>query len=161
MSLSFEKIVADLKEATRPELEKRAEELRSSFLTNIEEFIDSSKIDVIDDLLKKAADYEIKAVTESDRERATQYATASENVLRQISVILVTERVVAEKTFAAMIEKAAIAMWDGFKSAAVGVISIAAKGALTGLLGPAGGALADAAGEFLGDAVNLDGGTES
>ena len=71
-------------------------------------------------------------------------------------MVLVAERVVAEKTIAAMIEKAALSVWEGFKSVAVGLLGVAVKGALTGLLGPAGGAIADAAGSFLGDAVDGD-----
>lgn len=157
MPLDADKILADLKAAAKPELEKRAEELRASFLKNVDDFVDSSRIHFLDDLLKKAAEYEIQAVMESDRNRADQYATAAEDVLRQVSVVLVAEKVVAEKTIAAMIEKAALSVWEGFKSVAVGILGVAVKGALSGLLGPAGGAIADAAGSFLGDAVDGDG----
>ena len=57
----------------------------------------------------------------------------------------------------AMIQAALLTVWEGFKSVATGLLGVAVKGAMTGLLGPAGGALADAAGEFLGDAVGGDG----
>jgi len=156
MALDADKILADLKAAAKPELEKRAEDLRATFLKNVDDFVDSTKIGVLDDLLKKAADYEIQAVMESDRGRAEQYATAAEDVLRQVSVILVTEKVVAEKQIAAMIEAAALSVWEGFKSVATGLLGVAVKGIVSGLLGPAGGAVVEAAGTFLGDAVGSD-----
>ena len=157
MALDADKILADLKAAAKPELEKRAEELRSTFLKNIDDFVDSSRIHVLDDLIKKAAGYEVEAVMQSDPDKARQYATAAEDVLRQVSIILVAEKVVAEKQIGAMIQAALLTVWEGFKSVATGLLGVAVKGAMTGLLGPAGGALADAAGEFLGDAVGGDG----
>ncbi len=157
MALDKEKIIADLKAAARPELEKRAEELRATFLKNVDEFIDTTRIGVLDDLLAKAAKYEIDAVLADDPDTARQYAEAAEDVLRQVSVVLVAERVVAEKQIAAMIQAAALSVWEGFKSVASGLLGVAIKGIVTGLLGPAGGAIADAAGSFLGDAVGSDG----
>jgi hypothetical protein len=153
MALDKDKILADLKAAAKPELEKRAQELRATFLKNVDDFVDSSRVKVLDDLMAKAAKYEIEAVMASDPDTARQYATAAEDVLRQVSVILVTEKVVAEKKIAAMIQAAALSVWEGFKSVATGLLGVAIKGALTGLLGPAGGAVADAAGTFLGQAV--------
>lgn len=155
MALDADKILADLKAAAKPELEKRAEDLRAQFLTNVDDFVDSSRIHILDDLLKKAAKYEIDAVMSNDADTARQYATAAEDVLRQVSVVLVAEKVVAEKTIAAMIEAAALSVWEGFKSVATGLLSIAVKGVISGVI-PGGGALADAAGEFLGDVVGGD-----
>lgn len=153
MALDMDKIKADLISLAKPELEKRADELRASFLKGVEDFVDTSRIGKLDDLLKKAAGYEIKAITETDHDRAVQYATAAEDVLRQISVILVAEKAVAEKQTAAMIEKAARIAFEGFKSVATGILSVVFKSLLDGLLGSAGGALADAAGGFLGNVV--------
>jgi hypothetical protein len=158
MPLDKDKILADLKAAARPELEKRAEELRATFLKNVDDFVDASRIGVLDDLLAKAAKYEVEAVMADDPDTARQYATAAEDVLRQVSVILVTEKVVAEKQIAAMIQAAALSVWEGFKSVATGLLGVVIKGAITGLLGPGGGMLADTAGTFLGKAV---GGSES
>ena len=157
MALDKDKILADLKTAARPELEKRAEELRATFLKNVDEFVDTSRVGVLDDLLIRAAKHEIDAVLADDPDTARQYAEAAEDVLRQVSVVLVAERVVAEKQIAAMIQAAALSVWEGFKSVASGLLSVAIKGVVTGLLGPAGGAIADAAGSFLGDAVGSDG----
>lgn len=154
MGLDMDKMLADLKAAAKPELEKRAEELRAQFLKNVDEFVDASRVKVLDDLMAKAAKYEVEAVTASDPDTARQYATAAEDVLRQVSVILVTERVVAQKQTAAMIQAAALSVWEGFKSVATAMLGVAIKGAMTGLLGPAGGAVADAAGTFLGQAVS-------
>jgi hypothetical protein len=156
MSLDANKIMSDLKAAAKPELEKRAQELRATFLKNVNEFVDASRVKVLDDLMAKAAKYEIDAVMASDPNIARQYATAAEDVLRQVSVILVTEKVVAEKRVAALIQAAALTVWEGFKTVATGLLGVALKGAMTGLLGPAGGAVADAAGTFLSGA--LDGG---
>lgn len=153
MALDKDKIIEDLKAAAKPELEKRAEELRGVFLKNVDDFVDSSRVHILDDLLKKAAQYEIEAVMSSDVDTARQYAEAAEDVLRQVSVVLVAEKVVAEKAIAAMIEAAALSVWEGFKSVAAGLLGVAIKGVATGLLGPAGGVIADAAGSFLGDAV--------
>lgn len=153
MALDADKILADLKAAATPELEKRAQELRATFLKNVDDFVDSSRVHVLDDLLAKAAKYEISAITENDPNKARQYAEAAEDVIRQVSVVLVAERVVAEKTIAAMIEQAALTVWEGFKSAATGLLGVAVKGVMTGMLGPGGGAIADAAGTFLGEAV--------
>jgi len=156
MPLSADKILADLKAAAKPELETLADKLRATFLKNVDEFVDSTHVGVLDDLIVKAAKYEIKAIMESDAERARQYATAAEDVLRQVSVVLVAEKVVAEKQIAAMIQAALLTAWEGFKSVAVSMLGVAVKGALTGLLGPVGGAIADAADSFLGDVVGDD-----
>lgn len=156
MPLDADKILEDLKEAARPELEKRADELRSLFLREINEFVDSTRVHKLDDLLKKAAGYEVKAVTVSSRDEADQYAEAAEEVLRQIKLMLIAEQIVASREIAAMIQAAAISVWAGFKSVATTIISVAVKGAVTGLLGPAGGALANVAGEFLGGLTDAD-----
>jgi hypothetical protein len=156
MALDADKILSDLKAAAKPELEKRAQELREQFLKNVTEFVDASRIKVLDDLMAKAAKYEVEAVTANDQNTARQYATAAEDVLRQVSVILVTEKVVAEKRTAAMIQAAALSLWEGFKSVATSMLGVAIKGAMAGLLGPAGGAIADMAGTFLGDVVQGD-----
>lgn len=153
MALDADKILSDLKAAAKPELEKRAQELRAQFLKNVDEFVDASRIKVLDDLMAKAAKYEVEAITAKDQNIARQYATAAEDVLRQVSVILVTEKVVAEKRTAALIQAAALSVWEGFKSVATAMLGVAIKGAMTGLLGPAGGAIAETAGTFLGQAV--------
>ena len=155
MALSADKIMADLKAAAKPELEKRAIELQATFLKNVEDFVDPAKVHVLEELLAKAAQYEIDAVMSDDADEARQYAEAAEDVLRQVSVRLVAEKVVAEKAVAAMIEAAALTVWEGFKSAATGLLGVVIKGAITGLI-PGGGALADAAGSFLGDAIDGD-----
>jgi hypothetical protein len=126
------------------------------FLKNIDDFVDSSRVHILDDLMVKAAGYEIKAITEQDRDKAEQYATAAEEVLRQVSIVLVAEKVVAEKQIAAMIEAAALSVWEGFKSVAAGMFGAVIKGAVSGLLGPAGGAVVEAAGTFLEDALGSD-----
>lgn len=153
MALDKDKILADIRAAARPELEKRAQELRDTFLKNVDEFVDQSKVKVLDGLMAKAAQYEIDAIMASDPNIARQYATAAEDVLRRVSVILVTEKVVAEKRVAAMIQAAALTVWEGFKSVATGLLGVAIKGAITGLLGPAGGAIAEVAGTFLEQAI--------
>jgi hypothetical protein len=156
MALDKDKLWEDLKKIAEPELEKRAEELRGQFLKNIDDFVDSSRVGVLDDLLVKAANYEIQAVTEQDRNKAEQYATAAEDVLRQVSIVLVAEKVVAEKAIANMIEAAALTVWEGVKSVAAGLFGAVIKGAVSGLLGPMGGAVVEAAGTFLGDTVGPD-----
>ena len=150
MALSKDKILADIRAAAEPELRQRADELRAQFLKNVDEFVDSSRVRVLDDLIKEAADYEVKAVMAEDAETARQYATAAEDTLRQISVILVAERVVAEKQIAAMIQAAALSVWAGFKSVATGMLGVAIKGVISGLV-PGGGAIVDAVDTFLGD----------
>jgi hypothetical protein len=155
VALDKDKIWEDIKKAAEPELRKRADELREMFLKNVDDFVDSSRISYLDDLLKEAAEYEIKAIMADDPDTARQYATAAEDTLRQVSVVLVTEKVVAEKTIAAMIEAAALTVWEGFKSAAAGLLGVAIKGVISALI-PGGGAIADAAGDFLGDAIGSD-----
>ena len=153
MPLDADKILEDLKAAAKPELEKRADELRTLFLEEIDEFVDSTQVHKLDDLLKKAASYEVQAVTASSRDEADQYAEAADEVLRQIKLLLIAEQIVASREIAAMIEAAAFSVWNGFKTVATTIIGVAVKGAISGLLGPAGGALADAAGDFLGGVV--------
>lgn len=153
MPLDADKILADLKAFAKPELEKRAEELRKTFIEQIDDFVDSSRIGKLDDLLKKAAEYEVQAVLESDRAKAEQFAEAAEDVLRQIRLVLISERIVASQELAAMIEAAAISVLNGFKTVAISLLSVAVKAAISGALGPAGGAIADAAGTFLDSAL--------
>ena len=154
MSLDKDKLLADLKSAAKPELEALADDLRATFLKDVDEFVDSSKVGKLDDLLKKAAEYEVAAVTESDRATAEQYAEAAEDVLRQIRLMLIAEQIVASREIAAMIEAAAITVWNGFKTVAGSLIAVAVKAVISGVLGPAGGALANAAGTFLEDAIS-------
>ena len=154
MALDKNKIIADIEALAKPELKKRADAIRAMFMQNVDEFIDSSKAHVLDDLMLKAAGYEIEAVMSKDRDEADQYAEAARDVLLQIKTVLIAEQVVAQKQIAAMIEAAALSVWEGFKEVAAGVVGVVIKGALTGLLGPAGGAIADAASSFLGDDGN-------
>ena len=151
MALDKDKILADIKALAKPELEAQADKIRTMFMKNVDEFIDSTKAHVLDDLVKKAAGYEVEAIMASDREEADQYAEAARDVLLQIQTVLIAEQVVAQKQMAAMIEAAALSIWEGFKEVATSALGIVVKGALTGLLGPAGGAIADVAGSFLGD----------
>jgi len=152
MSLDVDKILADLKAVAEPELEKQADALRAKFLKEIDDFVDSSRVGKLDDLLKKAAGYEVKAVMASDRAEAEQWAEAAEEVLRQIKLLLIAEHIVASREIAAMIEAAAVAAWEGFKSVAAGVLNMAVKAAISSFV-PGGGVLADAAGGFLGEAI--------
>jgi len=160
MPLDAAKILSDLQAAAKPELEARAKELRTLFLKEIDDFVDSSRIGALDDLLKKAAQYEIDAITSSDRDKASQYASAAEDVLRQIKLIVISEQIVASHEAAALVQAAALAAWGGFKSVATSMLGIAVKGIVSGALGPAGGMLADAAGAFL-DGASDDEGSDS
>ena len=154
MSLNADKIMADLHAAAKPELEARAKELRVNFLKQIEEFTDQTRVHKLDDLLKKAADYEVQAVLQSDPDKARQYAEAAEDVLRQVKLVVISEQIVASREVAAMLQAGALAVWEGFKSVAGGLLGVVVKSAITSLLGPAGGAIAATAGEFLGEAVD-------
>ena len=151
MSLDTDKIWKDVQAAAQPELKK----LRATFLSNMDEFVDSSRVHVLDELMEKAANYELQAVGSQDPNIARQYAEAAEDVLRQISVVLVAEKAVAEKQVAAMIQAAALSVWEGFKSVATGLLGVAIKGVISGLV-PGGGAIADAVGDFLEDGDGSD-----
>lgn len=153
MSLDFQKALDDLKAAVEPELRQRADELRKKFLDGIEDFVDKTQLHKLDALIARAADYEVKAVLATERDTAAQYATAADDVLRQIKLIVITERISASRETAALIQAAALTVWDGFKSVAAGVLNVAVSAALSGLLGPAGGKLADMAGGFLGGVI--------
>lgn len=153
MSLDAAKLLEDLKATAKPELEALAEQLREKFMKDIDEFVDSSRAGKLDDLLKKAAGYEVNAITEPNRAKAEQYAEAAEDVLRQIRLVLIAEQIVASREIAAMIEAAAISIWDGFKTVASSLLGMAVKAVVSGVLGPAGGAIADAAGSFLEDTI--------
>lgn len=151
--MDLNKVLSDLRAQAKPELEKRAIELRALFLDEIDEYVDKTNISKFDDLLKRAAEYEIQAVTENDVEIARQFAEAAEDTLRQIKLLLIAERIVASRELAGIIQAAAISMWEGFKTVAMSAISVAAKGVITGLLGPGGTALANTVGEFLDSAI--------
>lgn len=151
----------DLKRVAEPELDKRVNELRSKFIKDIDEFVDSTKIDKLDDLLKTAGAYEVKAILATDRAEADQWAEAASEKLRQIRLLLIAERIVASREMAAMIEAAAVSIWEGFKSVAGSMMNIAIKSAVTGLLGPAGGVIADAATGFLGEIIGGTGNSGS
>lgn len=154
MSVDKDKVLDEIKGYAKAELEKRAVEIRERFAAQFKEFMEVSKLDVLDDLMKRAAAYEVSAVTEEDSNKARQYAEAASDVLRQISLVLVTERVVASKQVANMIQAAALTVWDGFKSVGSLVLGVAVKaavqGAVDGLTGGQGGAAAGAAADFLG-----------
>ncbi len=156
MPLDPDKVMADLRALAEPELEQRADDLRVKFLADIDEFVDSSRIGKLDDLLKKASGYEVKAVMSADKAEADQWSEAAVEVLRQIRLVVIAEQIVASREIAAMLEAAAISVWEGFKTVAGAALNIVVKGIATGLLGPAGGALADMAGGFLGEALGLD-----
>jgi hypothetical protein len=100
--------------------------------------------------MEQVADLQIKAVTAKDRTTADQYASAADAKMRSISILLVAEKIVASEQIGNMVEAAAATVWRGFKEVAAGLVGAVVKGALAGLLGPVGGTLASAAGEFLG-----------
>jgi hypothetical protein len=60
MALDKDKILADIEALAKPELEAQADKIRAMFMKNVDEFIDSSKAHVLDDLVKKAAGYEVE-----------------------------------------------------------------------------------------------------
>lgn len=153
MALDLDKILADVKAAAQPDLEQRAKELREQFLSSILDIVDSTNIDKLDDLLRKAASYEIRAVLSTDRAEAEQYATAAEEVLRQVKLTVIAERIATSREVAAMIEAAALTVWGGFKSVASGVLNVAVKAVINSVV-PGGGAIADAASGFLGEAID-------
>lgn len=150
MSLDAGKVLAELTKLAKPKLEETAAKLRGDFLQRFGDYMEGTDLKVVDDLLLKAANYEIEAVMQADKGKAAQYAEAAEDVLRQIALVLITERLVAERQVANMIQEAALAVFAGFKEVAITVVGVAVKGAVQGLLGSVGGAVADAAGEFLG-----------
>lgn len=153
MSIDLSQILEDVKTAALPELEKRADALRTKFLAEVDEFVDSSRIGKLDELLKEIAEAEIRAVTATDKFTADQWATVADDKLRSVRLIVISEQIVASREIAAMLQAAAVAAWEGFKTVAAGMLNAAIKGALTGLLGPAGGVIADAASGFLGEAI--------
>jgi len=101
-------------------------------------------------MLEKAAGYEIQAIMQEDKAKAAQYAEAATDVLRQVRLVCISEKIVAEQEVAALIERGAQAVWSGFKEVAVALFGVVVQGAMQGLLGGGGGKLADAASEFLG-----------
>jgi len=149
MSLDTDKILADLKKLAEPKLRETAGKIKADFNLAFKSFLDQTHIDKFDDMMGQVADLQIKSVTAQERSIADQYASAADAKMRSISILLVAEKIVVSEEIGNMLEAAAITVWGGFKDVAVGLISIIVKGALTGLLGPAGGALADAAGDFL------------
>lgn len=153
MSLDLNKLLDEIKRVAEPDLKQRADELRQQFLANIDEFVDSTNIDKLDDLLKKAATYEVKAIMATDREEAEQYASAAEDVLRQVKLTVISERIATSREVASMIEAAALSVWEGFKSVGAGVLNVAIKAVVNSIV-PGGGAIVDAASGFLGEAID-------
>ena len=153
MAIDLNKLIDEIRLAAKPDLEKRADELRQQFLSNIDEFVDSANIDKLDDLLKRAASYEVKAILAADREEAEQYASAAEDVLRQVRLTVISERIATSREVASMIEAAALSVWEGFKSVGTGVLNVAIKAVVNSIV-PGGGAIVDAASGFLGEAID-------
>ena len=157
MSLDTAKLWADLTKAATPKLEEIAAKTKGDLKDAFGEFIQDSNIADFDELLDRAAEYEIKAITEQDRDKARQWAEAAESVMRQVRILAVAEKTAAGHEIGAIIERGLMAAWNGFKEVGVGLLGVVIKGAATGLLGPVGGKLVDAAGSFLEDAVGDDG----
>lgn len=150
MALDADKILEDLNKLARPKLEEVAKRMQDDFKARFSNYMDCTDLSKLDDLLDKAAGYEIEAITCGDRSKAEQWSEAAADTLRQVSLILVTEKIVAEREFANMLQDAALAIFDGLKDVALTVLGVAAEGAVKGLIGRLGGSLADEAGEFLG-----------
>lgn len=153
MPLDIDKLINDVKAAATPDLEQRADELRKQFLANISDVVDNTNLDKLDELLRRAANYEVKAVLSTDRTEAEQYATAAGDVLRQVKLLVIAERIATSREVAAMIEAAALTVWEGFKSVASGVLNVAVKAVVNSIV-PGGGAIVDVASGFLGEAID-------
>lgn len=156
MSLDLDKVWADVQKLTKPKLEELAQQNIKNLKEAYGEYIEDSNLADFDQLLKQAAEYEVQAITERDRDKAQQYAEAAESVLRQAKILAVAEKTAAGHEIGAIIERALLSVWNGFKEIGTGLIGVVVKGVATGVLGPVGGKLVDAAGEFLGDAVGSD-----
>jgi hypothetical protein len=150
MSLDADKILEEIKKVAEPQLRETAKKIKQEFLDAFQGHLNQSAVDKFDDMMETVADLQIKAVTAEDRNIASQYASAADAKMRQISILLVAEKIVASQEIGNLIEAAAITVWNGFKEVAVTLVGVVVKGAMSGLLGPVGGALADAAGDFLG-----------
>jgi hypothetical protein len=151
MSLDADKILEDLNKLAKPKLEEVAARMQADFKARFSDFMDCTDLSGLDKLLNKAAKYEIEAVTCGDRDKAEQWAEAAADTLRQVALILVTEKIVTEREIANILQEAALAIFEGIKDVALTIVGVAAEGAVKGLLGGGlGGTLADEAGEFLG-----------
>jgi len=153
MAIDTTKIMADLKILAQPKLEEVATTLRANFLADVKDFTDQSRIHKLDDLLKQAAQLHIKSITESDENIAGQYAASADSVLRQVSLLVVAERIVASKEAGALLQAAALTVWKGFREVAGAMLGVAIQGAVAGILGPAGGAIGVAAGNAIANAL--------
>lgn len=151
MSVDWDEFLEEIKRLAGPELVIRAEELRQLFLQQVDDFVDSSRIGKLDDLLKRASDYKIKAILQTDPHLAQQYSTAADDVIRQIKLVVLAERIVASREIAEMIQQAAFIAWEGFQRVCAGILNFALKTAASAVMGPAGGAVIDGIGGFLGE----------
>lgn len=151
MSVDYKVLLKEIQDLAGPELEKRANEVRSLFLRQVEDFVSGSRADKLDDLLKRAGEYKVKAVLADNRNHADQYAEAADEVLRQIELLLIAEHIVASREIAAMIQQAALIAWEGFQTVAGGILNFALKTVVSTFLGPGGAALVDGLGGFLGE----------
>jgi len=158
--MSTDEMLAKAKEIAEPKLKEIAADLQARFKQRFTEFLDKTKLDQVDDLLKQAGELRLKAVMTSDAHEAMQYARSSDAVLRQLSLMAKAEEVVAARAIGKMLKQAATALWDGFQTVATELLGVLVQGLISGALGSlsggggVGGALADAAGGFLGGGDN-------
>ena len=153
MALELGKVWEEAVKLASPKLEEISAKLQADMLSSYEDFIDDTQLAEFTSMLKRAGEYEVKAVTEQDREVARQYSEAAESVLRQVRILVVAEKTAAAHEIGALIESALLVAWDGFKEVGAGLLGVLVKGVAGGLLGPIGGAVVEAAGDFLGAAV--------
>lgn len=147
-----------LKGEAKPELQRIADETRKKFLADMSvlDTVDSGRLDKLDGLLKEAGDYYIKSVTLPDPDEAQQWADAADARMRSVAQLVIAEKIVASRTAAAMLQQAALAVWNGFKTVAGGVLSVAVKALIAGVLPGIGGAIGGAVADAVADTFRSD-----
>lgn len=159
---SYQQQVLDV---AQPKLREAAEKLKGSFLSKFGDFFEEAHKDRLEELFTKAADYKLKALASLDRDKARQYAQATETTVRSIETLGLAAKIKADAKAASLIKEAAQLALDTLEDIAWGLIETVGgalvSGAIKGIAGPAGAALLEEGASALADTFRDDDGTES
>ena len=148
-----------VREIAEPKLVEAADKIRVNFMTKFGEFVEASHKDKLEDLFKGAADAKLKALLETDPNKARQWAQVSESKVRAMETLGLGAQVVADAKAASFLMETVNLVLDTLGDIAMAIIKGVTAGLVSGAInaltggaaGAVGGGIAGAVDSFLGD----------
>jgi len=119
----------------KPQLKELGKGLVANFQERFSQFVDAEDLDRFKELSQEAMDNETKALLATDPDIARQYTEAAKSNIRSLETLSLAAEVAKDAQTASMFMEALSAVLDAFKGMAAGVLKIAVKGVISGVVG--------------------------